>query len=257
MTGRERARYGQEGRRGCAKLQWQDMAWPDMASYLAHDDRVLVVVGSCEQHGPHLCFATDTLVPAAIARRAGEAVGVPVTPALAFGMSEHHLAFPGTISLTPSTFMAVVGDVLTSLWHHGFHRVVVVNGHGGNQAPLAMTLATVANRLDGLRVKVYSWWKAPAVTAAEIRLFGQEEHHAGAAETSAILALHPAGVTLSRAAAAAPQADTEFVTASRWRRLYPVGAAGPDPRLATAEAGEELLAAATAELVAELEHWPE
>src|SRR3989449_11313062 len=144
---------------------WEEIGWVDLETYLRRDDRAILPVGSCEQHGRHLSFATDYLIPTEIAKRVSARTGVPVTPTLCFGMSVHHMEFPGTMSLSPDTFMAVLRDLVESLYRHGFRRVLVLNGHGGNIAPRTTALSTLADRHRDLRVKVGHWWQDPAVQA--------------------------------------------------------------------------------------------
>ena len=120
-----------------------EIGWPDVAVYLEGDDRIILPIGSTEQHGRHLPLGTDTMVPTALAHRLGERTGVLVAPTVTYGMSLHHLGFPGSVSLRPETLTHVLEDILRSLHRHGFRRVFVLNGHGGNVAPLRMALANV------------------------------------------------------------------------------------------------------------------
>ena len=87
-------------------MLWQEISWVDVEAYLKNDDRAIVPVGSCEQHGRHLSFATDYLVPVEIGRRVSALTEVPVTPPLCFGMSLHQMEFPGTISFSLSATMS-------------------------------------------------------------------------------------------------------------------------------------------------------
>ena len=106
-----------------------EMGWPDVAAYLESDDRIILPIGSTEQHGRHLPLSTDILVPTELARHLGERTGVLVAPPLPYGMSLHHLGFPGSLSLRPETLAHVLEDLLRSLYCHGFRRVFVLNGH--------------------------------------------------------------------------------------------------------------------------------
>ncbi len=236
-------------------ILWEEIGWVDLEAYLRRDDRAVIPVGSCEQHGRHLSFATDYLIPAEIARRVSARTGVPVTPPLCFGMSVHHMEFPGTITLSPDTFVAVTRDILESLYHHGFRRMLILNGHGGNVAHLTTALATVVDLHRDLRVKVGHWWTDPAVQAVMRETWGDVEYHAAAGETSAILALRPAIPKLERAAHSAWQEGMEFKGPLHWKLLFPHGSAGVDPARASAKIGERLLAAATERFVRELEQW--
>lgn len=236
---------------------WEDVGWVDLDAYLRRDDRAIVPVGSCEQHGRHLSFATDYLIPTEIARRVSARTGVPVTPTLCFGMSVHHMDFPGTITLSPETFVAVIRDVLHSLHRHGFRRVLILNGHGGNMAPIAVALATVMDQYRDLRVKVGHWWQDPAVQAVMREAWGDVEYHAAAGETSAILAIRSGIPKLERAAHSPWREGMEAKGPRHWKALFPHGAAGVDPKKATAEIGERLLGVATDRFVHEVEDWSE
>ena len=104
-----------------------ELSWPEVAEYVQRDDRLILVVGSTEQHGRHLTFATDVWTPWEIAQRVSETTGVLLAPPLNYGMSLHHLGFPGTLSLRPRTLSAVVVDLLESAYEHGFRRILVLN----------------------------------------------------------------------------------------------------------------------------------
>src|SRR5437867_6048504 len=189
---------------------WEEIGWVDLETYLRRDDRAILPVGSCEQHGRHLSFATDYLIPTEIAMRVSARTGVPVTPTLCFGMSVHHMEFPGTLSLSPDTFMAVIRDLVESLYRHGFRRVLILNGHGGNIAPLTTALSTLADRHRDLRVKVGHWWQDPAVQAVMREAWAEAGSTAAAGERSAILAAGPTIRKLERAAHSAGRAGREF-----------------------------------------------
>lgn len=234
---------------------WEETGWPDLEEFLRKDDRAIVPIGSCEQHGRHLSFATDYLIPTEIARRVSARTRVPVTPTLCFGMSVHHMDFPGTITLSPDTFTAAVRDIVNSLYRHGFRRLLILNGHGGNIAPLGTALATVLDQHRDLRIKVGHWWQDPTVQTLMREVWGDVEHHAAVGETSAILAIRPGIPKLQRAAHSAWQEGLEVKGPRHWKALFPYGAAGIDPKIATAEAGERLLRAVTDRFVSDLEQW--
>jgi creatinine amidohydrolase len=120
-----------------AKL-WQDMTSHDIDAARTAGAVVAIPVGAIEQHGVHLPVDTDAFLATEVTRRAAERAGVPVivVPTFDFGFSPHHREHAGTISLRLSTYLAVLCDIARSVLDSGFSRLVFVNGHGGNSAPL-------------------------------------------------------------------------------------------------------------------------
>lgn len=235
-----------------------ESSWPDVAAYLESDDRIILPIGSTEQHGRHLPLSTDTLVPTELARRLGEQTGVLVVPSLPYGMSLHHLGFPGSLSLRPGTLTHVLEDILRSLYHHGFRRVFLLNGHGGNIAPMQVALTNVMGDLADLAVRVRHWWREPIVDEllqATIGVPGVA--HADAGETAPVLAIRPNLVRLDRAQHSPDAESVEILTEHVFRQHFPHGVIGADPRLATAELGEQMLAALTDLYALQLAEWRE
>jgi creatinine amidohydrolase len=136
-----------------------DMNWMLVAKYLEADDRVVVPLGSVEQHG-YLSLATDAILAEHVAVEAAEPLGVPVFPALAYGLTPYFMAFPGTVSLRISTYMAVARDILDSLALQGFRRIMLVNGHGGN-SPVGALAAEWMGDHPSVTVVLHNWWNAP------------------------------------------------------------------------------------------------
>ncbi len=138
----------------------EDLNWMDVEEYLKHDDRIILVTGSCEQHG-YLGLLTDVREPMAIATAAAERENALVAPPLNFGVSSYFSAYPGTISLSVETFSRVVCEVVTDLHRQGFKRVLILNGHGGNYG-MEAALRELVNKLPGLHLVIHNWWKGPA-----------------------------------------------------------------------------------------------
>src|SRR5215469_20462 len=108
-----------------------EMDWRMVEDWVRHDDRCALPLGSTEQHAG-LSLATDAILAERVATEAAEPLGVPVFPVLAYGITPYFLAYPGSLSLRVSTYVAVIRDLLDSLHGHGFRGIVLVNGHGGN-----------------------------------------------------------------------------------------------------------------------------
>ncbi len=144
-------------------MRYGELNWFDVENYLKLDDRLILILGSCEQHA-YLSLLTDSLIPSALADAASEACKVLVAPPLNFGSSPYFLAYPGTLSLRLSTFVDLVEDIVRSAYGQGFRRILVLNGHGGND-PARIRLYELASQLPGLRLAWYAWWQAHSVQA--------------------------------------------------------------------------------------------
>jgi creatinine amidohydrolase len=142
-------------------MRLEDLNWMDVEAYLRRDQRLMLVLGACEEHG-YLSLCSDVRIPQALADAASQRTGVPVAPALPFGVSPHFTAFPGTISLKLKTYLEVVGDIVRSLYGQGFRRILVVNGHGGND-PAQVALIELRNEIPDLRLEWVSWWEEAAI----------------------------------------------------------------------------------------------
>lgn len=140
-----------------------DMHWAQVQDYLRHDDRAVLPLGSTEQHG-FLRLTVDCLLPERVAVDACEPLGIPVFPVVPYGVTPYFREFPGTVSLKVETHLKVVGDILDSLAHTGFRRILVVNGHGGNNAVQSFAQEWAAGHA-GCRVIFHNWWNAPKTWA--------------------------------------------------------------------------------------------
>ena len=158
----------------------ESMTWMDVECYLAHDDRIVVITGACEQHG-YISLLSDILAPIAITRAAIEQEPVLVAPPLPFGISPYFTAYPGTISLRVETFTAVARELLTGLVAQGFRRILVSNGHGGNTGVLIPLLVELGNAHSDARFELFQWWTHPDVVQAGKEL-GLAQRHANWSE---------------------------------------------------------------------------
>jgi creatinine amidohydrolase len=156
-------------------MRIRDCHWQQIEQYLQHDQRVVLPLGSVEQHA-WLSLAVDAILSEQVGVDAAEPLGVPVYPAQPYGYTPTYMAFPGTMSLRLETLLAVMRDLVTSLHHHGFRRVLIVNGHGGNQ-PVAGLAAQLIAELPGLQIKWHNWWAAPK-TMAFVREHDPQASHA-------------------------------------------------------------------------------
>ncbi len=144
-------------------MRMGEMNWMEIEEYLKKDNRLMIVLGATEQHG-YISVMADMKIPLAMADAASKESGVLVAPPLNFGCSSYFTDYPGTISLRVSTLLNVVEDMVRSVHHQGFHRILILNGHGGND-PAKVMLGELANELKDLQLAWYNWWKASNVTA--------------------------------------------------------------------------------------------
>jgi creatinine amidohydrolase len=163
---------------------------------IAAEAVVVLPTGATEQHGPHLPVGTDTFAVEAVARGAvaalADRVPVVMAPVLPYGSSHHHLAFGGTMSLTTETYYAVIRDLVESLITSRFRRVMIVNGHGGNHELMQLVVRDLALQ-HPVNLAALSYWLPAAEDLAAMNpdLPTRLPGHAGAFETSLILALRP------------------------------------------------------------------
>ncbi|GAA4556865.1 creatininase family protein [Planotetraspora kaengkrachanensis] len=201
-----------------------DSNWMQIADYLRRDDRIVLPVGSTEQHG-YLSLGTDALLAERVSVEAAEPLGVPVLPVLPFGMAPYFTEYPGTMSLRISTYIEVVRDLLDCLASQGFRRIAVVNGHGGN-APVAGLIREWISqpRADRVQVVFHSWYNAPRTAEAASR-FDDDQFHGSWLENFPWTRV--AGVEIPDGAAPVlPRALVENLTAREMKELAPDGSLG-------------------------------
>src|SRR5262245_49682150 len=211
------------------------MAWTDVGSPI-----LVVPVGSCEQHGPHLPLHTDTVVATALARElAIRHTDCVVAPPLTITASGEHQGFAGTLSIGNAAMADVLIELVRSAdWSRG---VVFVNGHGGNAA----AMKRAADTLRGESRRVLVWW--PHVPAGDL--------HAGHVETSLMLALAPDTVR-TELAVAGPIPTTAELVGNGVLPLSPSGVLG-DPTTASADDGRRLFDDLASQLADAVASWVE
>ena len=226
-----------------------EMTWPEIDGL---DRRRIVAVypiASFEQHGDHLPLLTDTLECEGIAAAMDERIGdrIVLLPTQWLGYSFHHVHFGGSLTATSRTHVSMVVETVDCLVRAGFDKVLIVNGHGGNQADMRVALQELRELRMGARVYGASWWEVAQAGLDEVRTAGPDgSGHAGETETSLMLHLHPGLVRtdrMTRGGARAPSAHESQV--QRFHMLEEVSPRGQfgDPTAASAEKGERMLRA--------------
>jgi creatinine amidohydrolase/Fe(II)-dependent formamide hydrolase-like protein len=232
--------------------------WPEIEAYLSRSRTVVIPIGSNEQHGPTGLLGTDWLCPEIVAHRAHDAGDLLVAPTFAVGMAQHHLGFPGSISLRPSTMIAAIRDWAMSLHGHGFERLYFLNGHGGNIATIEAAFSEIYSESSYLRqtrgfaMKLRNWWELPGVMRLCSSLF-PEGHgsHATPSEISITQFAYPDAI---KSANYAPRiAPTGPIReAADFRARYPDGRMGSDPAQASPEKGAQIVELAVKGLIEEV-----
>ncbi len=251
-----------------SEVEWANLKAHELRRLAEQDAVVLVPVAAMEQHGPHLPVQVDTRLAGEISRRTAERASAQQVPTITLpvvwhGLSEHHMVFGGTITLDPGTFHQVLRGIVGSVVRHGFKKILIVNGHGGNH--LACQMSAQELHLEfGVPVVALTYWHEAARRFAPLLEDQNGLQHACEAETSMMLALVPHLVDSEDLAAAKGGQGGGFLqkgeAAFRWHNLAHVTANGTigDPTHATAEKGEKLLEAgaeALADLITNPDTW--
>jgi len=248
-----------------------EMTWPEVAEYLEENDILLWPVGSTEQHGRHGGLGCDSIVALDLARLVAPRVNALVAPVLQYGVSEAHMHFPGTLSVSRATFAAAVDEILASMLKHGFRKIIILSGHGGNNAVLGEAAGRVRRTHDAFCAVVPIFSMLKTTTPPEMwqsSIGGPGDGHAGEMETSLVLATRPSAVDMRAARAERPEqvilpdagVTVQYqvgINYDGWTALTSLtveeycpatGAAG-NPTLATADKGERALGIAVEKVV--------
>jgi creatinine amidohydrolase len=250
---------------GALKILYADMSWPETDEAARAGRVALIPVGSCEQHGPHLPTKTDSFIAEKLcveaAKRKPEAS--VVMPAVQYGYNEHHLDFPATIHIDHETMIRFVIDIGKSLSHHGFAKIILVNGHGSNMAPMEIAARRITLESESLCASLDYLAIAPEV----FQDLEGEDAHAGEIETSLMLYLDPERVDMSIATRDWGFEKSRFVNygvvpggktfgnaggsvsfMDWWSRMSETGTMG-DPTKASKEKGERIFEACSEKLL--------
>ena len=230
-----------------SSVLWMDLTAEELRAKAATDTIVVLPVASIEQHGPHLPVGVDTILCSGVCKAAAERAGgvdVVVAPTLWCGMAEHHMAFGGTFTFDIPTYRAVLLAFLRSIERHGFHRVLIVNGHGGNIAALTAFLPDFA-RETRLHVEATTYFMLAQDAFPPLLEDQKGVQHACEVETSMMMVLAPGSVREPRLAEAFGARDglPGRPTVSRhrsFREMTETGVIG-DARRATPEKGQACL----------------
>ena len=234
--------------------------WSEVESYLKKSPGILIPIGSTEQHGPNGLIGTDAICPEFIGKKVGEEMDILVGPTISVGMAQHHLGFAGSVTLKPTTLIAVIRDQVISLARHGFTRFFFVNGHGGNIATVTAAFSEIyaersmekMSNQPSIKCALRNWWDSDGIRKLQKELFPVGEgSHATASEVALTWYKYPE--TMNRAELTPKVAPNgSFADAEDYRRNFPDGRIGSDPSQATPEAGKRFFDQAVEDVAREL-----
>lgn len=240
------------------EVEWRRLRADELREAAKQDAIVILPVASLEQHGPHLPVETDTTIGNEVAVRTARRIATLgdralVLPVLWTGLSEHHMPFGGTITLSQSTFFALIEDVCRSVLRHGFRRIALSNSHGGNENALRTITDDLTVKL-GSPIVQFSYPSAAQPAIATLLTTQTGVRHACEAETAMMLALRPELVAHDRIPARANAPSGGDTGLYRWRSFAvrtETGVMG-NPDAGTAGQGERLLDAIAETLAGKL-----
>lgn len=221
--------------------------WQEVETYLSQSTGVIIPIGSTEQHGPTGLIGTDAICAEVIAKGVGEETKAMVAPTINVGMALHHTAFPGTISLRPTTLIQYVQDYLTCLAKAGFKSFFFINGHGGNMATLKAAFSQTYEHLatlniqdaDKIRCHLANWFMGREVYQLAKKLYGdQEGSHATPSEVALTQFAYPEAIKTAHLDDKVAR-GYRIYGAANFRQNYPDGRMGSNPALATPEHGKQ------------------
>jgi len=243
-------------------MQFEELSSPQVDA-LDRDETILILpLGSVEQHGNHLPLGTDTLLANAVSRAAAQRLPgkIAVLPPPWYGFSAHHMRFAGSITLRPETLMAVVEDIVAAVVHHGFKRILLVNGHGGNAGVVDVLASVLGKKHYGkARIAGLTYFQLAGAAIAKLRTSKTGGMgHACEFETAMLMHLRPDLAAIDKAEGMYPDPGSPYLTtdllASSPIRTYldfadlsPSGTLG-DPSLASQESGAQFFDAVVDEL---------
>ena len=228
-------------------MKLEEMTWYEVQTYLQESRGIILPTGSVEQHGPLGLIGTDSICAREIAWAAAERCSAIVAPEISYSPAPFNMSFPGTVSLTPTVFESVVRDILTSLAHHGFERIYILNGHGAN-----LSILRDLEESFQQMVRVKNWWDFKPVNILRDQFYGDwEGMHATPSEIAITQDTH----RIVRIDDLAPpeKLSPDYIAAhagdkhgppGEHRKSFPDGRVGSHSGLAKVEHGEKLLNAA-------------
>lgn len=196
------------------KFRYEEFTWPEIRAAVSEGRVAVLPVGTVEQHGPHLPLSTDVVTATEMSRLAVERIPreAVLLPSVFYAFNEHHLDFPGTIAVEGDTFIRYVTDIGRSLAHHGFRKILLVNGHGSNVPFLDIAARNITNKTPSICAMIPWWSLVPKPLFEELResAFPGGMAHGCELETSVLLYLRGDLVQMDKAEPDFPPQRSEY-----------------------------------------------
>lgn len=231
--------------------------WKEIEGYLNHSKGIIIPIGSTEQHGPNGIIGTDSICAEVLAEGVGQTIDALISPTIYCGVAQFNLSFAGTLTVRPTTLIALIKDTILSLAHHGFQRFYFLNGHGGNVAPARSAFQEIyheaslnSQNRQNIRCRLRSWWEHPNTNRLRHEHYGDwEGYHCTPSEVAMTQYARPSSIKSTKMQAPTRVSDIyirdhpndDHYDANHHRRTFPDGRIGADSSLATPELGKELI----------------
>jgi creatinine amidohydrolase len=221
-----------------------EMSAHELEQFISHETVGLLIFGACENHGDHMPFGSDFIMPFELAKRVAARYGkkIVIFPPIPYGVSSHHKDFFMTVSFEPDTMMNVIRDILQSLVNNNIRRILIINGHDGNIAPIELASRIIKERNPRVVIScLESWWTLVGSIDKELFDVWDGLGHGGEAETSAMLAVRPDLVNMTVAPKdVIPKLPDNVRIYWKFNELTDTGATGA-PRKATRTKGDKII----------------
>ncbi len=221
-----------------------EMSARELEQFISHETVGLLIFGACENHGDHMPFGSDFIMPFELAKRVAARYGkkIIIFPPIPYGVSSHHKDFFMTVSFEPDTMMNVICDILQSLVNNNIMRILIINGHDGNIAPIELASRIIKERNPRVVIScLESWWTLVGSIDKELFDVWDGLGHGGEAETSAMLAVRPDLVNMTVAPKdVIPKLPDNVRIYWKFNELTDTGATGA-PRKATTTKGNKII----------------
>lgn len=231
--------------------------WKEVENYLISSKGIIIPIGSTEQHGPNGVMGTDSICAEVIAKGVGESIDALIAPTIFCGVAQFNLDFTGTLTVRPTTLIALIKDTIYSLAHHGFEQFYFLNGHGGNVAPARCAFQEIYHEksltqgsFPRIRCRLRSWWEHTNTDKLRHEQFGEwEGFHCTPSEVAMTQYAEPESIKSVKMECPTKVSMTyikdhpndDHYDAKHHRRTFPDGRIGADSSLANPDLGKNLV----------------